>query len=143
MGKRPAGARYPHAVTREAGPGGGLITTPKPADHRFCPVLAAVAAEVGAGREPWGTPHVLPPVATEAEARDAVAGLYRARNHTGRKRAACSPAALSVKATCAPGGGRGKWVVTLQVWDRATARAEIVRRVRDGEQLAYNVRRRT
>lgn len=142
MGKRPAGARYPHATSRQPGPGGGLITTPKDADHRFCPVLAAVAAEVGAGREPWGTPHVLPPVGSEADARDAVAGLYRARNHTSRKRGACVGQALSVRASCAPGGGRGKWLVTLQVWDRAAARAEIVRRVRDGEQLAYNVRRK-
>lgn len=142
MGKRPAGARYPHATTRQPGPAGGTITTPKEADHRFCPVLAAVAAEVDAGREPWGTPHVLPSVATEAEARDAEAGLYRARNHTGRKRGPCHDKALSVRATCAPDGGRGRWIVTLQVWDRATARAEIVRRVRDGEQLAYNVRRK-
>lgn len=141
MGKRPAGARYPHATTRQAGPAGGTITTPKEADHRFCPVLAAVAGEVAAGREPWGTPHVLPPVATEDEAADAVAGLYRARNHTGRKRGACHDQALSVRATWAH-AGRGKYVVTLQVWDRATARAEIVRRVRDGEQLAYNVRRK-
>src|SRR6266700_6055308 len=128
MGQRPAGARYPHATTDV-----------RDADHRFCPVLDAVRRRVEAGKETWGVPHPMPPVPDEAAARDAVAGLYRARNHTGLKRGPCGPRPLSVRATCAPGSDG--WIVTVQVWDRATAKREIARRVHDGETLAYNVLR--
>lgn len=127
MGRRPAGHRYPHATTAA-----------KDADHSRCPVLAAVAQLVAEGREPWGTVHEHT-VATEAEAIEWKNALYKARNHTGRKRGACYPRALSVRATIAPAGK--KWRVTLQVWDRQAGKAEIVRRVQAGEKLAYNVRR--
>lgn len=129
MSKRPAGYRYPH-VTTEA----------KESDHRFCPVLEAVRQRVADGREPWGYPHVMPPVKSLAEAQDAKNGLYRARNHTSRKRGRCGDQALSVRADYHDNGD-GTYTITFQVWDRATAKQEIIRRVRDGEQLAYNVRR--
>ncbi|SRR6266702_2420949 len=129
MRRRPAGARYPHATTDG-----------RDADHRFCPVLDAIRARVEAGKETWGVPHPMPPVPDEAAARDAAAGLYRARNHTGLKRGACGTRPLSVRATYAASSD-GSWTVTVQVWDRATAKREIARRVRDGETLAYNVLR--
>lgn len=132
MGERPAGYRYPH-VTTEA----------RDADHRFCPVLEAVRARVEAGAEEWGKiQHVSATLATPAAADDVMRGLYRARNHTGKKRDACGPRALSVQAGYYdnPDGTFGVW---FRVWDRATAKRYLAARVAAGEQLAYNVMRRT
>lgn len=132
MGKRPAGARYPH-----------VTTTAKPHDHRWCPVVGAIASRVLRGREQWGVRHDLPPVA-ELENDDGSGavqikrGLYRAR--TCRQLHAEGLPALSVQADIdhLPDGRYQVWV---RVWDRKIAKAEIVRRVRDGEQLDYNVMR--
>ncbi|MGH3226717.1 MAG: hypothetical protein ACRDPY_49915 [Streptosporangiaceae bacterium] len=130
MPNRSPGARYPHATTDA-----------READHTWCPVLAAVAARVAAGREQWGAvqgPYPVPggqPAALEAKR-----GLYRARGHTGRRRGGCGALALSVRADTGPDEAGG-WQVWFQVWDRAQAKREIVRRVRAGESLAYNVRR--
>jgi hypothetical protein len=131
VGKRPAGGRYPH-VTTDA----------READHTWCPVLTAVLERVGAGREPWGKmqgPYPVP--GGELAAREAKRGLYRARNHTGKKRDACNAKAVSIKAECGTDAD-GNWQVWFQVWDRAAAKKEIARRVGAGESLAYNVMRR-
>lgn len=131
MPNRSPGARYPH-VTTDA----------READHTWCPVLAAVAARVQAGHEEWGAmqgPYPVP--GGQLAAQEAKRGLYRARNHTGRKRGACGALALSVRADAGP-DQNGDWQVWFQVWDRAAAKREIIRRVHAGESLAYNVRRK-
>lgn len=126
-GKRPAGARYPHATTDA-----------RDADHRFCAVLARVAERVAAGKEPWGTLHVIGRPLSEAGALDAQRGLYRARNHSGRT---CGADPLSVKVT-RTAGSNGTWTISFQVWSRRAAKKHIVERVRRGETLPYNVLRR-
>jgi hypothetical protein len=131
MPNRSAGARYPHATTAA-----------READHTWCPALAAVAAEVEAAREPWGQlqgPYPVP--GGEAAAREAKRALFRARNHTGKKRDACGARALSVSAECGPDEA-GNWSVWFRVYDRSAAKKEITRRVRSGESLAYNVMRK-
>lgn len=130
MASRPAGARYPFATTDV-----------RDADHRFCPVLDAVRHRVASGREQWGVRHDMPERLTEAEAQEAKRGLYRARNHTGLKRDACGPTALSVRADY-DANPDGTFSVWFQVWSRREAKREITRRVANGEQLAYNPLRR-
>lgn len=71
------------------------------------------------------------------DAKDAKAGLYRARNHTGLKRQPCGAEPLSVRADITANDD-GSWSVWFQVWSRREAKREIARRVRAGEQLAYN-----
>lgn len=129
-GRRPAGARYPHATTDA-----------KEADHRFCPVLEAVRSRIDSGREQWGQLHEMPPVADEASAIDAKKGLYRARNHTGKKRGACSPVAVSVQADYNKLSD-GTYQVWFRVFRRQDAKREIAQRVNRGEELAYNVHRK-
>jgi hypothetical protein len=132
MGERPAGYRYPHATTDA-----------RDADHRFCPVLEAVRARVGRGAEDWGKiQNVSARLPTPAAADDVMRGLYRARNHTGKKRGACGGQALSVQAGYYDNTD-GTFSVWFRVWDRATAKKYLAARVQAGEQLAYNVMRRT
>src|SRR6185437_16703164 len=130
MTGRPAGVRYPHATTEA-----------READHRFCAVLEAVRQAVASGRDQWGTRYPMPDRLTAAEAKEAVKGLYRARNHTSLKRGACGTEPLSVQAGH-EANGDGTYSVWLRVWSRALARAEIVRRVQAGEQLPYNPMRK-
>jgi hypothetical protein len=131
MAKRPPGARYPH-VTTDA----------READHSYCPVLAAVLSRIETGKESWGSLHVAPQrFASREAALEARRGLFRARNHTGRKRGSCGARALSLQSG-AEMQADGSWVVWYRVFDRAAAKKEIARRVGAGEPLAYNVMRR-
>lgn len=131
MPNRSAGPRYPFPTTAA-----------READHTWCPVLAAVLGRVEAGAEPWGQlqgPYPVP--GGQEQALEAKRGLFRARNHTGRKRGACGARALSVSAEAGPDEA-GNWSVWFRIYDRAAAKKEITRRVRNGESLAYNVMRR-
>lgn len=129
MPNRRPGVRYPH-VTTDA----------READHSYCPVLEVVRARVGAGAEHWWELHKMPPVPDEQTARDAKNGLYRARNHTSKRRGSCGPVPLSIQADY-DANADGTFTVWFRVTTRALAKAEIARRVNRGESLAYNVMR--
>lgn len=118
MPRRSAGARYPHATTYA-----------RTHDHRFCPVVAVIAAQAKAGAEPWGTLHALDPVPAEAIAAEAVKGLYRARRH-----------GYSIRARYALNGD-GVYVITVQVWTREMGKQNVISRATAGERLPYNVMR--
>jgi hypothetical protein len=130
--KRPAGARYPHVTTQA-----------KPHDHRWCPVAGAIARRAVDGKEQWGVRHDLPAVADETNstgtgARDIKNGLYRARSC--RQLLTEGLPAISIQADydrLADGTFR-PWI---RVFSREQAKAEIVRRVKEGEPLHYNVMR--
>lgn len=117
MARKTAGHRYPYATTAA-----------RSHDHRFCPVVEAIAARARSGAEPWGTVHPMPAVPTLTIAEDAKRGLYRARKH-----------GYSVKADITQQGGA--YVVTVQVWTRAAAKEYIAAKVASGQPLAYNVLR--
>lgn len=132
MARRPAGAKFPH-----------VTTAARPHDHRWCPVVAAIARRALAGREQWGTRHPLPArpdLSNDAGdgALDIKRGLYRARA-CGQLRAEGLPE-LSVQADYdhLPDGTYQPWV---RVWTRGLAKKEIIRRVGNGEPLPYNVER--
>lgn len=129
MPNRRPGARYPYATTDAREP-----------DHSYCPVLETVRRRVEAGAESWWQLHRMPPVADEQTARDAKAGLYRARNHTSKRRGSCGPVPLSIQADYEPLED-GTFSVWFRVTTRALAKAEIARRVNRGQSLAYNVMR--
>lgn len=136
MARKTAGARYPHASS-----------TAREHDHRWCPVVAAVAAQVKAGGEEWGQPHPLPAVASDILAVQIRQGLFRGRDCAELKK---KHGQLSVSVTFRGDDGElhnklvtsgGKYVLVVRVWSRAIAKQEIARRVGDGEQLHYNVMR--
>lgn len=127
MGRRPAGARYPHATTAAAEP-----------DHRYCPVLETIRQDVRGGRRQWGELVELGDVADLAAARDAERGLYRARYHTGR---ACGDEPLSIRVS-KRALDDGRWSLAVQVWTREAGRAHVAATVEAGTPLAYNVLRR-
>ena len=130
MATRPAGARYPFPTTDA-----------READHRFCGVLDAIRRQVAEGKSQWGDRFPMPDRLTEAEARAAKQGLYRARSHTSLRRGACGSEPLSVQADY-EANGDGTYSVWVRVWTRALAQQEIVRRVNGGESLAYNPMRK-
>ena len=125
MPRTRAGRRYPH-VTTEA----------RPHNHQFCPVVSAIAAAAAKGDEPWGTRHEWH-VTTEDAARSARTGFYAARYCKAVRGQLGEPA--SVQSQYEPDGET--WKVWVRVWPRSAARAEIARRVKAGERLAYNVMR--
>lgn len=108
------------------------VFVPQKADRRFVPVIDLYVQRIRDGHEKWGEQHFFPPVAAEEQARDAKAGLYRAGRHAG----------YSVQADY-DRLEDGTYQVWVRVWTRAAARAEIIRRVGAGEELAYNVVRKT
>jgi hypothetical protein len=121
LARKTPGKRYPYATTAA-----------RPHDHRFCPVVKAIAAEAKAGREAWGTLHPMPPVPTRELAEQARRGLFAARKHGHSVRAEI------LDYDDAAGG----YVVTVQVWTRAAAKQYIANQVATGQPLAYNVMRR-
>lgn len=132
MRKRPAGKRYPH-VTTDA-------TTH---DHRYCPVVAAIARRIADGREQGGLRHVLPAVPDERNddgtgADDIKRGLYRARSCRQLTLEGVPQRSVQADYERLPDGTWQPWV---RVWDRAEAKREITRRVKAGEPLPYNVMR--
>ncbi len=134
MARKTAGARYPHASS-----------TARQHDHQWCPVVGAVADQVAAGAEPWGTPHTLPPLPATDQAVRIRQGLFRGRDCAQLKK---KHGDLSVSVTYQDENGKlhqspvlngGKYVLVVRVWSRAIAKKEITRRVADGEGLHYNV----
>lgn len=77
----------------------------------------------------------MPPVDSETTARRVKNDFYAARYC--RELAAAHGEPLSVQADFEQAGD--KYVVWVRVWPRSVARAEITRRVKAKEPLAYNV----
>ncbi len=125
MPRTTAGRRYPH-VTTDA----------RPHNHQFCPVVAEIVKAAAAGAEPWGTRHEWH-VTTVDAAKQARTGFYAARYCRGVRDQLGEPASIQSQAE----QDGETWKVWVRVWPRSAARAEIARRVKDGEHLAYNVMR--
>lgn len=139
MPRKGAGAKYPFITTQA-----------RKHDHTMCPVIGTIAERARNGDEPWGTEHDLPILGGVDEAR-----INEIKNQlfTGRSctRLAREHGALSVSVTYrTPDGGlqnsppvrlEGGYQLVVRVWSRAAAKAEIERRVSNGEALAYNVMR--
>ncbi len=123
MPRSGAGHRYPFATTAA-----------REHNHRFCPTVAAIARNAQAGNETWGTRHEWH-VTSEDDAKAAKAGFYAAR-YCRQIRDELGEAA-SVQSGYEPAGET--FVTWVRVWPRSVAKAEIARRVKDGEPLAYNV----
>jgi hypothetical protein len=115
-----------------------VTTQAKPHNHQMCPVVAAIARTAAAGGEAWGTRHEWT-VRTGDIARDTMRGFYAAKRC--REIRAEFGEDMSVQSSVEESGQA--WKVWVRVWPRSVARAEIARRVRDGEQLHYNVLRGT
>jgi hypothetical protein len=138
--RKTAGRKYPH-VTTDA----------KPHNHQFCPVVSKIVELAAAGDEEWGTIHEWH-VTAETDAKNARTGFYAARYCRSITARLGEP--VSVQANYEPDdpmwkAGKGKsaalpttWRVWVRVWPRSVAKKEIARRVKAGEQLAYNVTRR-
>lgn len=125
MARQRPGKKYPH-----------ITTDARPHDHSMCPVVQAAADRVVAGADQWGERHPLPPVPSASIAAKLKGSFYAARYC--RKLADRYGEPLSVQA----GFDRAAddaYVVWFRVWPRTVARAEIVRRVKSGEPLHYNV----
>lgn len=132
MAGRPAGKKFPHVTTQA-----------KPHDHRWCPVVATIARRVLDGYEQWGTRHPLPTrpaITTDAGdgALDIKRGLYRARDCAQLRAEGLPQLSIQADYDHLPDGTYQPWI---RVWDRRTAKREIVRRVQAGEPLDYNVMR--
>lgn len=136
MARKTVGARYPHASS-----------TARQHDHQWCPVVDAVAAQVKAGTEDWGTGHPLPPLPPDDQAARIRQGLFRGRDCSQLKK---KHGDLSVSVTYqrpdgtlsnSPVLNNGKYVLVVRVWSRAIAKKEIAGRVGRGEKLHYNVLR--
>lgn len=136
MARKTAGAKYPHASS-----------TARPHDHRWCPVVGAIAEQVKAGNEEWGTPHPLPPVMSDLLAVQIRQGLFRGRDciKLRKKHGQLSVAVGFQRAdgtlSNRPVTSDGKYILVVRVWSRVIARQEIARRVGGGEKLHYNVLR--
>jgi hypothetical protein len=115
----------------------------------MCPVIGAVAERARAGDEPWGTEHDMPLLPVDEARADEI----RHQLFGGKRcqRLARIHGALSVSVTYRrPDGGlqnsppirlEGGYQLVVRVWNRATAKAEIERRVEAGEPLSFNVMR--
>jgi hypothetical protein len=90
------------------------------------------------GKEEWGTRHDYPPVAEEAEALRAKNGLYVARACQILRAEGIPPLSIQAGYDRMEDGTFRPW---LRVWTKAAGRAEIIRRVKAGEPLDYNVMR--
>ena len=101
-------------------------------------MTAAVARRAIDGKEEWGTRHDYPPVPTEAEARSIAHGMYLARDCKQLKAEGMPPLSVRTNVDRMEDGTFRPW---LQVWLKTAGRREIVRRVKAGEPLAYNVMR--
>lgn len=138
MARKTAGYRYPHATTDA-----------RQHDHTWCPVIGKIADRVAAGTEPWGIPHPMPPIAGEPDAARIRQGLFRGRScrQVTSKHGQLSVSVMYRYADGTEGnkpdlGPGGRYVLVVRVWDRKTAKREMARRVKNGEQLHYNVLRR-
>jgi hypothetical protein len=126
-GKRPAGRKYPHATTDA-----------REHDHQYCPVAGAIAKRAIGKREQWGTRHDFPAVATEDEAKEIKAGMFRARNCQVLRGEGLPEISVQADYDQLADGTFRPW---LRVFLRSQAKAEIARRVKAGESLVYNVMR--
>lgn len=123
MARKTAGRRYPHATTDA-----------REHDHRMCKVVEAIADRVTAGQEEWGIVHPMPPVGDEATAKSIRARLFRAKFCTALKKKYGELMSVRCEYELTELG----YVISVQVWPRSVARAEITRRVNAGEKLHYN-----
>jgi hypothetical protein len=123
MPRKTAGYRYPHATTAA-----------RSHDHGMCRVIEAIADRVLAGREDWGTPHPMPPVSDEATARRLRARLFGTKRCRQIEQRYGEPMSVRCEYELTGNG----YVLTVQVWPRSAGRAEIARRMKRGEPLAYN-----
>lgn len=127
MARQRAGKRYPH-----------ITTAAKPHNHRMCGVVRVIGDRAAAGVEPWGTLHEMPAVPSETIAKEVKGAFYSARycrqltQHFGEP--------VSIQSDIERRGAT-EYVVWVRVWPRSVAKAEIVRRVKAKEPLAYNAAR--
>lgn len=136
MPRKTAGKRYPFATTDA-----------RPHDHSLCRVVGKIAERAARGDEPWGTVHRMPPVPGEEQAADIRRRLFLGRDC---KALARQHGELSVQvrylgedgeAGNSPARRPEGYVLAVAVWPRDRGKAEIARRVNDGESLHYNVLR--
>lgn len=127
MARTRAGKRYPH-VTTDA----------RPHNHSFCPVVRVISSRAMLGAEPWGTRHDMATVQSETMARKVKQGFYAARYCPELTKHVGEP--ISVQSDFERIGDT-EYQVWVRVWPRSVAKAEIARRVKSGEELAYNVLR--
>ena len=83
-----------------------------------------------AREKPWGTIHELPFPFSETAAKTHSNLIYAEARYQG----------LGRKVTVSR-DDQGRYLLSFQLWDLATARMHIAERARRGEQLAYNARR--
>lgn len=129
MARKQAGRRYPY-VTTDA----------RPHNHRMCPVARVIGDRAAAGAEPWGTRHDMPPVPSETIAREVKQAFYSARYCRELTKHFGEPLSVQSDFERVADNDYRVWV---RIWPRSVARAEIARRVKSGEPLAYNVLRST
>lgn len=127
MARQRAGKRYPH-----------ITTAAKPHNHRMCPVVEVIGDRAQTGAEPWGHRHDMPPVPSETIANELKQAFYSARYC--RKLTAHFGEPLSIQSNVERLADT-EYVVWVRVWPRSVAKAEIVRRVKAKEPLAYNAAR--
>jgi len=127
VARQRAGKRYPH-----------ITTAAKPHNHRMCGVVRVIGDRAAAELEPWGHRHDMPPVPTETIANEAKQAFYSARYC--RALAAHFGEPVSIQSNVER-VSTTQYVVWVRVWPRSVAQAEIVRRVKAKEPLAYNVTR--
>lgn len=131
--KRPAGRRYPHVTTDAL-----------PHDHRWCPIIGAIAKDAADGKEQWGQLHVYSALPDETNedgtgALDIKRGFYRARSCRQLRGLGIPLISIQADYYRLDDGTFQPWV---RVFTREQAKAEIVRRVQGNEPLPYNALRR-
>lgn len=136
MPRTRAGYKFPHVTTQA-----------REHDHALCKVVEVIAARAAAGQEDWGTVHAMPGVADAGQVHSVRMRLFNARRCkilAGR----FGQISVSVRYQQPDGTWENKrtpvngvHVLGVAVYLRDAARAEIIGRVRRGDQLDYNPRR--
>lgn len=124
MARQRAGKRYPH-----------ITTAAKPHNHRMCGVVRVIGDRAAAGLEAWGQRHDMPPVPSETVAAEIKQAFYSARYCRALAKHFGEPVSIQANFDRI---STTQYVVWVKVWPRSVAQAEIVRRVKAKEPLAYN-----
>lgn len=127
MARQRAGKRYPH-----------ITTAAKPHNHRMCGVVRVIGDRAAAGAEPWGTRHDMAPVKSETAAKEVKGAFYAARYCRQLAKHFGEPVSIQSDIERL---GDTEYRVWVKVWPRSVAKAEIIRRVKAKEPLAYNAAR--